>query len=70
MLPQYHSYLLRLWQTGPADNPIWRASLEDPHTHQLIGFESLTALCEHLAAFDNERPAKKNTTQDLTRGAS
>jgi hypothetical protein len=48
---------LRLWQAGPADNPTWRASLEDPHTHQVISFDTLKALCEHLAALDQQLDA-------------
>jgi hypothetical protein len=64
---EFHSYLLRLWQAGPADNPTWRASLEDPHTHQVTGFDTLKALCDHLKAFDRIYPAETNPTHNPTR---
>jgi hypothetical protein len=67
MLPKYHSYLLRLWQAGPADNPSWRASLEDPHTHQLIGFDSIDALYDHLKAIQRELAVQTNPPQNATR---
>lgn len=40
----YLSYLLRLWREGSdnepatARRPVWRASLQDPHTGQRVGF--------------------------------
>jgi hypothetical protein len=52
MLPKYHSFLLRTWQAGLADHPTWRASLENPHTHELIGFDSLEALCAYLKSLE------------------
>jgi hypothetical protein len=47
----YHSYLLRLWCTEQAERGCWRASLEDSHTGERIGFASL----EELFAFLMER---------------
>ncbi len=44
--PDYFSYLLRFWRTGP-DRP-WRASLEDSRTGERWGFGSLEALQEFL----------------------
>ena len=41
----YFSFLLRLWQSADASR--WQASLEDPHTHQVTGFDDL----ERLYAF-------------------
>jgi hypothetical protein len=38
---QYHSFLLRLWRSGPAASPRWRASLEDTRTGERRGFASL-----------------------------
>lgn len=43
----YHSYLLRLWCTEQTEWGCWRASLEDSHTGERIGFASL----EELFAF-------------------
>lgn len=44
----YFSYLLRIWQTGSEEPSTWRVMLEDPHTRQTFGFESLDALFYHL----------------------
>ena len=46
----YKSYLLRLWQSGSASLPVWRASLEDPHTGERLGFPDLEQLFAYLAA--------------------
>jgi hypothetical protein len=63
--PHYHAYLLRLWQTGSSENPLWRASLEDPHTHILQGFNDLDALCAHLYVLTQtqRKPGAKNPVQ-------
>jgi hypothetical protein len=49
--PPYHSYLLRIWQTGGemAARTAWRASLENPHTGEVLNFTSLEHLFEFLA---------------------
>jgi hypothetical protein len=53
--PDYLAYLVRLWRAGedgetrtPAEKPVWRASIENPHTHQQAGFASLEALFDFL----------------------
>ncbi len=43
----YLSYLLRLWCTEQSPAACWRASLEDSHTGERIGFANL----EELFAF-------------------
>ena len=43
----YRSYLLRLWRIGDTP-PTWRASLESPHTGEVLGFASVTALLAFL----------------------
>ena len=48
MKPIYRSFLLRLWQAGTPEEPAWRASLEDPRTRQVIGFDNLEGLIEYL----------------------
>ena len=45
---RYYSYLLRIWLAGDRDPPTWRASLEDTHTGERLGFASLQALCQYL----------------------
>jgi len=44
----YHSFLLRIWCNPSPDHPDWRASLEDPRTRQVVGFNNLEALTEYL----------------------
>lgn len=50
-MPQpYFAFLLRLWKSADAGS--WQASLENPHTRQVIGFNSL----ERLYAFLEQLP--------------
>jgi hypothetical protein len=44
----YKAFLIRIWQTGGSGAEVWHAVLEDPHTHNLIGFNDLEGLCEYL----------------------
>ena len=48
--PTYQAYLLRLWPTRPhgTEPAVWRASLENPHTGQRLGFASLEQLFAYL----------------------
>ena len=45
---EYVSYLLRLWQIGDQDRPVWRASLQNSRTGETVGFASLEALFDYL----------------------
>jgi len=45
---RYYAYLLRLWQGDSPNQPAWRASLEDVHTHEITGFRNLSALFTFL----------------------
>ena len=48
--PTYLAYMLRLWQAGSRDGkPVWRASLENPHTGERLAFGDATALLAFLA---------------------
>ena len=49
--PDYLAYLLRLWQVNDDGKPVWRASLESPHTVERHGFANL----ERLFAFLKEK---------------
>jgi hypothetical protein len=44
----YRSFLLRLWRGEAGDASVWRASLQDPHTGERIGFASLEQLTAYL----------------------
>jgi hypothetical protein len=52
--PGYLAYLLRLWRVNDDGKPIWRASLESPHTGERRGFANL----ELLFAFLEEKTAE------------
>ena len=43
----YRSYLLRLWQESEKA-AVWRASLQNPHTGERVGFASLDKLYDFL----------------------
>jgi hypothetical protein len=46
--PRYLAYLVRLWQPGHNDEPVWRASVENPHTAEHHYFANLEALFAFL----------------------
>ena len=46
----YMSYLLRLWRVIEGGEAAWRASLEDPHTGERLGFAGLWELLNYLEA--------------------
>jgi hypothetical protein len=54
LTPDYQSYLLRLWRVRsnaafPShEEPVWRASLQHPHTGERVGFATLNHLFEYL----------------------
>ena len=50
MMKRYQSYLLRLWRGDAPEVPGWLASLEDPHTRQVVSFNSLERLFEFIRA--------------------
>jgi hypothetical protein len=50
----YHSYLLRLWSADEQGQKVWRASLENPHTGEHLGFANL----ERLFAFLQDQTIK------------
>lgn len=48
MKKTYFAWMLRITQVGSGENHVWRASLEDPHTRERVGFDSTEALYEHI----------------------
>lgn len=44
----YLAYMLRLWRAETKDGPVWRASLESPHTGERARFAGLEALFAFL----------------------
>lgn len=51
----YIAYLLRLWLAPGPGPPLWRASLEDPHTGNRQGFGSLDDLVAYLRVLTGDR---------------
>lgn len=48
---QHESFILTLWQESEASSsapPVWRFSLENPHTNQRTGFADIEALADFL----------------------
>jgi hypothetical protein len=46
--PGYLAYMLRVWRVEAEDGPVWRASLESPHTGERQGFANLQLLFAFL----------------------
>ncbi len=46
--PEYISYLLRMWRASNKGKVAWRASLENPHSGERLGFASLDKLFAFL----------------------
>jgi len=42
------AYLVRLWREGGSGAAVWRATVEDPHTGELMGFPDVDALLVFL----------------------
>jgi hypothetical protein len=64
IMMKYYSYLLRLWQTENPQNQGWLASLEDPHTRQVMNFTSVEQLFEFIRAQINTQAEKPNDSSD------
>jgi hypothetical protein len=69
----YYSYLLRLWREKGSASIQWRASLQDPHSGERVGFAHLNELVAFLreqiglpppaeGLVKGERTAKKDST--------
>jgi hypothetical protein len=59
----YLAYLLRLWRVNDEEGPVWRASLESPHSGERRGFANLELLFAFLEEktvelAQGEEPAK------------
>ena len=49
-MKKYFAYLLRIWSGDDPGTPVWRASLEDPHTREILAFDSVESLYDYLCA--------------------
>jgi hypothetical protein len=59
----YLAYLLRLWREKGGGRTRWRASLEDPHTGEKLGFAHL----DELVAFLRERTGLAPPAESLVK---
>ena len=55
----YSAYLLRLWQTASAGELVYRASIEDAHSAERVGFGNLDELFSYLRAQAGQVPASR-----------
>ena len=61
----YASYLLRLWRSGEADPPAWRASLQSTQDGHRLNFPDLEALVDFLRAhYDSLQPDPFHEARD------
>ena len=63
-LSGHYSYLLRLWREKGSASIQWRASLQDPHSGQRVGFAHL----DELVAFLREQTGPAPPAEDLVKG--
>ncbi|MFN2186199.1 MAG: hypothetical protein ACK2UU_19625 [Anaerolineae bacterium] len=60
----YVSYLLRLWREKDGQTTWWRASLQDSHSGERIGFAHL----DELVAFLREQTGLASPAERLAKG--
>ncbi len=65
---QYVSYLLRVWRADGDEAAVWRASLQDPHTGQRIGFADLQRLFAFLVEQTGDAPRDAHSAPVEERG--
>jgi hypothetical protein len=44
----YRAFMLRMWSVERSGQAVWRASLEDPHSGEMLGFPNIEALIAYL----------------------
>ena len=62
---RYRAYMLRLWQVSSDGEPIWRASLESPHTGERHGFADLGTLFAFLEEQTGGQTKRKEQPKDI-----
>ena len=63
--PGYLAYLLRLWQVKTDEGPVWRASVESPHTGERHGFANLELLFAFLEEQTGELAQREEQSKDI-----
>ena len=59
---RYLAFLVRMWQPGDEGEPVWRASVDNPHTAERHYFADL----EGLFAFLKEQTVSRSTRSEAT----
>jgi hypothetical protein len=66
----YAAYLLRLWRERGGGTTRWRASLQDPHSGERVGFANLEELFGYLRGQTGDLPEGNGSPRaDDGRGA-
>jgi hypothetical protein len=63
--PGYLAYLLRLWRVNTDQGPVWRASVENPHTGERHGFANLELLFAFLEEKTRELAQREEPAKDI-----
>ena len=63
---RYLAYMLRLWQVSSDRDPIWRASVESPHSGERRGFANLELLFAFLEEKTVELAQREEQAKDIT----
>ena len=63
---RYLAYMLRLWQVSSDGEPIWRTSLESPHTGERHGFANLERLFAFLEEQTVELAQREEPAKDIS----
>ena len=61
----YQAFLLRMWQVMNCGQPVWRASLEDPHTGERMGFGSLDEVVTYLRMLTGDGSPELDETKEV-----
>jgi hypothetical protein len=64
--PRYLAYMLRLWQVSSDGHPIWRTTLESPHTGERHGFANLELLFAFLETQTGGQLGRKEQLQQIS----
>ena len=63
---RYFAYMLRLWQVSSDGEPIWRTSVESPHTGERHGFANLEMLFAFLEEQTGGQSKGKQQPKDVS----
>jgi hypothetical protein len=63
---RYLAYMLRLWQISSDGEPIWRTSLESPHSGERHGFANLEMLFVFLEEATGGQLKRKEQPKDIS----